>query len=144
MQAWLIWIALGAVMIFLELIVPGGIIVFLGLASISVGAALYYELVTTTMMALLTWFITSIFFIIFFRSFFIKYFEGDSTKQNVDEDADLVGSLVEVVEDIFSYKDGRVKFRDSTWTARSNEDIAIGSKARIVARDGNNLVVKSL
>ena len=63
MQAWLIWIALWAVMMFLELIVPGGIIVFLGLASISVGAALYYELVTSTMMALLTWFITSIFFI---------------------------------------------------------------------------------
>lgn len=144
MDMWMIWLIAGAVMMVAETIIPGGIIVFLGAAAMIVGGAIYFEWITSIQMALLTWFICSIIFILFLRALFMKYFEGDSKVQNVNEDSDIQGSIVEVVEEILSYKEGRVRFRDTTWMARSDEDLPVGSKAIVAERDGNFLVVKSL
>lgn len=144
MEQWLIWVIAGAVMVLLEFILPGGIIVFLGLAAMMVGGSIHLGWITSTTTAFLTWFISSIFLMLFLRSIFIKYFEGDTKVQNVDEDIDLVGSLVEIVEDVLPHKEGRVKFRDTTWIARSDEKLQVGSKAVVSGRDGNNLIIKSL
>ena len=144
MESWLIWIIAGAVMIFLEIILPGAVIVFLGVSAFIVGLGIYFNLITSVFSAFLSWFIISIFLLLFLRSMFVKYFEGDSKVQNVDEDEDLVGSIVEIVEEIKPYKDGRVKFRDTTWSARSEEEFVLGQKAIIKGRDGNILLIKSL
>jgi membrane protein implicated in regulation of membrane protease activity len=144
MSDWMIWISVGAVMMLLELILPGGVIVFLGLASISVGALVYLGLIKTIIMALIAWFIISLVYIFILRAFFIKYFEGDSIIQNVDEDEDIIGALVEVVEEVLPYKEGRVRFRDSTWSVRSDEEIKLGTKAVVIKRDGSKLVIKSI
>lgn len=144
MEQWFIWLILGLVMSLLEFIVPGGVIVFLGASAIVVSASMYFGLISTTVNALLAWFICSIFFMIFLRSLFIKYFEGDSTVHNIDEENELVDSLVTVIEDIQPYKEGRAKFRDSTWVARSDETILAGDRAVIVRSDGNILILKSL
>ncbi len=144
MKEWQIWILVGVVMILLELIIPGGVIIFLGLAAMCTSALLYFGFINTIMMAFVAWFIITIFLMFTLRSIFIKYFEGDSTKENVDEDKDLVGSIVSVIEDVVPYKEGRVKFRDTTWLARSDEEITQGSRAVISGRDGNSLIIKSI
>lgn len=144
MEPWSIWAIAGAIMIVLEFIIPGGIIVFLGVSAGIVGGAIYLGLITSIFSAFLAWFIVSIFSILVLRSFFMKYFEGDSKVQNVDEDAALVGMLVEVVEQVLPHKEGRVRFRDTTWGARSDEKLEIGAKAAITGRDGNHLIIKSL
>ena len=61
MEAWLIWSIVGAVMILLEFVVPGGIIVFLGISALLVGAGIYLEWITTIPEAFITWFMSSIF-----------------------------------------------------------------------------------
>ena len=144
MQAWAMWVVFGAVLVLLEIILPGGIVIFLGISSLIVGAGVYLGIIKTIVGALLTWFIVSIVSILFLRQLFIKYFEGDSEVQNVDEDADLIGSIVEVVDEVKPYKEGRVKFRDSFWPARSNEELKVGAKALIESRDGNKLIIKSI
>lgn len=144
MEQWIIWAIAGGIMILLEFIVPGGIIVFLGVAASIVGLSVYLGFINTFVSALLAWFILSIFLMLVLRSFFMKYFEGDSNIENVDEDADLLGVLVEVVEEVLPYKEGRVRFRDTTWSARSEETFSVGSKATVSGRDGNHLIIKSL
>lgn len=144
MDVWLIWLISGVVMILLEFIIPGGIIVFLGIAASIVAGGIFAGWIDSLTNALLTWFITSLFLMIFLRSIFIKYFEGDTSIQNVDEDIDLKGSLVTVVEEVLPHKSGRVKFRDTTWQARSDEEFAEGSSAIIADRDGNVLIIKSI
>jgi membrane protein implicated in regulation of membrane protease activity len=139
----LYWFIMGAVLIFLELVVPGGIVVLLGAAALLVGSLLFYGAIETLFAALITWFISSLVFIFGLRGFFMKYFEGDSQVDNVDEDSDLIDSVVEVVEIIYPHKEGRVRFRDTTWNARSDQELAAKAKARIVKRDGNTLVVQS-
>jgi membrane protein implicated in regulation of membrane protease activity len=74
----------------------------------------------------------------------MKYFEGDSTVQNVDESADYLNAMVEVIEAVHPYKEGRVSFRGSTWQARSDEEIAQGTTAVIIGRDGNTWIIKTL
>jgi len=116
----------------------------LGIAAVIVGLGIYFSFITTIVSAFIAWFIISIFLMLFLRSIFIKHFEGDSIIQNVDEDIDIDGSLVEVIEEIFPHKEGRVKFRDSSWTARSDENIKVAQRAIIIHRDGNTLIIKSI
>lgn len=144
MDLWMGWLIVGIVLILSEFVIPGGIVVFLGLSALVVSLGFYFQLITNHLNGFLTWFIVSIFLMLFLRSLFIRYFEGDSSIQNVDEDSEILGSIVLVVEDIFPYKDGRVKFRDSTWSARSEDEIKSGDKALIENRDGNYLIVKSI
>ena len=74
----------------------------------------------------------------------MKYFGGDYTVQNVDENADAKGSIVEVAEDIQPFRDGRVHFRGSTWQARSESEITEGQQAIVLEMNGNILIVKPL
>lgn len=142
MDAALLWLVSGVTFILLELVVPGGIIVFLGCSALVVSAGIQFGYITTIQAAFLTWFITSIIFMIFLRSVFIKYFEGNSELHEVDEDKELVGSIVEIVEDVSPHKEGRVRFGDSTWIARSDFEFKVGEKALIDKRDGNVIILK--
>lgn len=144
MTGFAIWILCGLIMMLLELLVPGGIIVFLGMSAVMVGSAVYFGLLTHWMDAVIAWFILSLLLILGVRSFFIQFFEGDSKVDNVDEDLDIIGAVVEVVQDVLPYKDGRVRFRDSTWPARSDEELSAGSKARVIQRQGNSLIIESI
>ena len=144
MESWAIWTIAGVVMILLEFILPGAVIVFLGIAAVIVGLGVYFSLITSIVSAFLAWFMISIFLMVFLRSLFTKYFEGNTLIQNVDEDLDILDSMVEVTEDVLAYKEGRVKFRGSTWNARSDQDLSTGHKAIIIGRDGNTLIIKSL
>lgn len=144
MDTWLIWMVSGLVLMVLELVVPGGIIVFLGMAAAVVGGAIYFELITSVVHAFISWFIISLIFMVVLRSVFIKFFEGDSIVESTDEDEEVKGKIVEVVESIYPHKEGRVKYSDSTWYARSDDEILKGEKAIIVARDGSKWIVKSI
>lgn len=144
MENWMIWSLIGATLVIAEFVLPGGIVVFLGVSALVVGGALYLGWIDSLYVAFMTWFITSILSLIFLRTLFMKFFEGDSQVQNVNEEEDLVGALVEVVEDIYPYKEGRVRFRESTWSARCENEVHAGQTVRILERDGNCLIVKVL
>ena len=144
MEPWLIWVISGGVLIFLELIIPGLVTVFMGLSAIMVGMALKFSLITGLFNSLIAWFILSTLFLLVLRTFFMKYIGGDSTVHNVDEASDAEGSIVEVTETIEPHKEGRVNFRGVSWQARSEQEILKGSKAIVIGRDGNIWIVKTL
>lgn len=144
MNSWIAWLIFSAVLMALEIILPGGIVVFLGIAGLIVSLGVYTQLIDSLPVALITWFISSLFLIIFLRSFFMKYFEGDSSVDGVDEDEDLIGSVASVTEDIKPHSEGRIRFRDSTWTARSDQSISSGTDVRIIGRDGIVLLVQKI
>lgn len=144
MKTEMIWFIIGVVSILLEFVIPGGIIVFLGMAAVIVAALIYFGVITSTVQAMLTFFVLSIFLMLVLRSIFIKYFEGDSYLENTDEDADAIGSVVEVVEVIEPHKEGRINFRGSTWVALGQEHFNVGDKAVISGRSENKWIIKSI
>lgn len=144
MDSHLIWIVAGLIMIIMEFLIPGGIISFLGISALIVGLGVYFNIIDSVISAFITWFITSLILLLTLRSVFMKYFEGDSVVQDVDEDTDSIGAIVEVVEEVQPYKEGRIRYRETTWIARSDEHFDIGARARILKREGNIYIIKTL
>ena len=137
------WLIIGALFMLSELIIPGGIIFFLGAACFIVAAAVYIGLITTWMSALTLFLISSLVLIIALRAIVSQFVEGDSTVANTEEIIDEVDELVEVTETIGpADKAGAVKFHGTIWRALGEgEEIPAGSTARIVARENISLLV---
>ena len=140
------WLTVGAVLMLLELIIPGGIVFFLGSACIVVAAAVYLELVTTWVGAITLFFISSLILIVTLRAIISRFIEGDSSVGNTSEILDEVGEIVEVIESIGpADKVGAVKFRGTAWRALGEgKEIPAGSMARIVSRENISLLVTAV
>jgi membrane protein implicated in regulation of membrane protease activity len=137
------WIIVGIVLILAELIVPGLVLVFLGVGALAVALLIWLGVIDSWVAALTAWFISSLLLLLVLRSFFQRLMPGDASRQSTDEDLDAFGSVVDVVETITPEKHGRIHFRGTTWQAACYEDtIEAGSKARIVFRDNLIWVVE--
>jgi membrane protein implicated in regulation of membrane protease activity len=140
------WIILAAVLIVAELVLPGGIIIFLGIAGLIVAAAVQLGFVASWVNALTLWFVSSLVLVILLRGIAQKMVGGDSSVANTDEEVDALGEVVEVLETIGPGEaKGRVTFRDVSWSAVSDgSEISAGEKAQIVSRDNITLVVERI
>jgi len=131
-----IWIVLGAALIVLELIVPGAVLVFLGTGAMLVAFLIWLGLIQTWVASVTTWFIVSLVLLLVLRSFFQRFISGDIERQSTDEDRDAYGEVVDVMEAIGPDKEGRIRYRGTTWQATCyDHTLEAGSKAQIVYRE---------
>jgi membrane protein implicated in regulation of membrane protease activity len=140
------WLPLAVFFILAELILPGGIVVFLGLGALVVASAILFGLVENWASAITLWFISTLALIVMLRSVAMKFVGGDATVANTDETVDAFGEVVEVVETIGpGEKKGRVKFRGTEWQALGDgTEIEPGSKAKVVSQDNITLIVQGM
>ena len=130
------WIVAGAVLIVLELIVPGMVLVFLGGGALLVALFVWLGLIQTWVSSITTWFIVSLVLLLVLRSFFQRFMPGDAEKQSTDEDFDAYGEVVDVVEAIRPGEEGRIQYRGTTWQAACyDHTLEVGTKAQIVWRE---------
>ncbi len=139
------WLVVGVLIMIAEVIIPGGIVFFLGAACIVVAAAIYLGLVTTWVNALTLFFISSLILVVALRAVVSRFAEGDSSVSNTEELLDELDEVVDVVETIGpADKPGQVKFRGTNWRALGEgEVIAAGCSARIVSRENITLLVEA-
>lgn len=142
----LYWAIAGALLMAAEMIIPGGIIVFIGLGALVVATSLQFSLITTWVGALTLWFITSLILLLAFRNVAQKMVGGDSHIDDTDEDAHLYGKEAVVIETIGpATHAGRVECLDSTWPAIADgSTLTPGTKVRIICRDNISLVVEKM
>ncbi len=140
---WMGWLIVGGIVMVAELIVPGGVVFFLGLACLLVAAGIFLGLITSWVSALTFFFISSLLLVISLRFLVSRFAQGDASVSNTDELMDEVDEIVEVIEPIGpAQKTGLVKFRGTHWQALSDGSLlAEGSQARIVSRDNITLIV---
>jgi membrane protein implicated in regulation of membrane protease activity len=145
-NAVLIWGGVGIFLILAELIIPGGIVVFLGTSALIVAASLHFGLIESWLHAFTLFFISSIILLIIFRNLGQKMVGGDSTIENTDENLDAFGTEVDVIETIGpGNKKGRILFQGTNWSALGDgSEIKVGDKAKIVCRDNISYVVEKL
>lgn len=127
-----------------ELIIPGGVVVFLGLAGVLVAAAVGTGLITSWVNALTAFFVLSLALVLGLRAFFMKYAGGDFSRGNVVEILDDVGEEVPVLEAIGpGQQKGKINFRGTHWQALGDGSyIEAGKIVRIVGRDNVNYIVE--
>ncbi len=139
-----IWFILGVILVLLEFVIPGAILSFIGIASILVSGALYFNLIQGLVASLLTWFISSIILVLFLRTYILRFMPADYEVQDTNEENHFVGAIVNVIEDIIPGQSGRISFRDTTWDAFSEKPFAKGDKVKIISRKGSSFQVSSI
>ncbi|WP_417763398.1 NfeD family protein [Shewanella sp.] len=140
------WGIAGVLLMLAELIIPGGIVVFLGAACLVVAAALWLGLISGIAQAFTLWFIASIVLLLAFRQVTQRLVGGDSHVDNTDEELDIYNKIAVVKQTIGPGEQlGRVSFQGADWPALGDgSQIAAGSQVRVVCRDNIALVVEPL
>ena len=141
----LFWLILGGVLIVSELVVPGLVVVFLGVAALLVAGALHLGFIEHWIGSFTTWFVASLGLIVALRGAVQRLFPPEVVRREIDEDTEAFGCEVEVVEAVGPDRsDGRIRFRDATWSARSLKTfLPAGSRARLVFRENLIWVVEA-
>lgn len=138
----LYWLVLGFVLILAELTMGNFILFFLGLACVSVGAALWLGFPNENGMPFLLFAGLAILFLVTLRARMKQHFVGDVVKASDDED--FVGFEVKI-ESGFDHRSpgrGRVQYRGASWDAKSAQaEFAHHSLAEIVDRKANILII---
>lgn len=140
------WLVLAFVLMSAELVIPGGIIIFLGIAGLLVAICTQLGIVETWASALTLWFVSSLVLVVLLRSIAQKMVGGDSTVANTDEKVDMFGKEVEVLEPIGPGQNaGRIQFRGTQWRALGNGEIMqAGSKAKVVTVENITVIVEAV
>lgn len=142
-----IWLIAGAVLMVLELLLPGGIVFFLGLSASLVSLFLYTGLIDGWIQAFTTWFVASLALVFGMRGVVQKILPAQVDRSNTDEDLDAYGHAAEVSTPIPAGGTGRIRFRGSEWDARNyhdDEGLEPGTSVRIVFRENLTWVVEKV
>ncbi|WP_440875289.1 NfeD family protein [Thalassotalea sp. PLHSN55] len=139
-----IWLTLGIILMCAELIIPGGIVVFIGLGAVLTGVLWFLGITTTWTSALVFFFIATMVLVMAFRGVSQKLVGGDSHIANTDENLDIYGKTAQVLETIGPGEHvGRIEFQGTQWPALGDgQEIPSGSEVTIVCHENISLLVE--
>ena len=131
-------------MIAVEFLVPGLVMVFVGLGALTVALGMHFGHVDGVLEQFITFFVGSIIYLLTLRFLVLRFVPSASRKENIDEDEEVMGSIVELVVDINPGEFGRVEHSGSTWQARADGDQTIlkGEQVKIIGRDNITWIVQ--
>ena len=139
---WWHWLALGLVLIALELAASGGFyIIFFGVAAVVVAILQLAGLSGPTWMQLALFSILAVVSLMFFRSPMLRWMKLDAAGTDVDS---LVGETAVVKQDIPAGEIGRVELRGTAWSARNRGSVLLttGRRCVVVGVDRLMLIIE--
>ena len=144
--AFSLWLGSGIFLMAIEFLVPGLVMVFVGLGSLTVVFGMHFGYIDGILQQFITFFISSIIYLLTLRFLVLRFFTSVTRKENIDEDEEVMGSIVELVADINSGEFGRVEHSGSSWQARAEGDQTIlkGEQVKIIGRDNITWMVKKI
>lgn len=143
----LIWLIGGLVLMILELLIPGGIVFFLGLGATVVSLLLYFDIIDGWLQAFTAWFIGSMALLFGLRGLVQRLIPAQVERSKTDEDLAAYDHPARVTQRIPAGGAGRVEFRGSQWQARNHrddQDLEIGTQVRLVFRENLTWVVEAV
>ena len=144
--AFSLWLGSGIFLMAIEFLVPGLVLVFVGLGALTVALGMHLGYIDEIVQQFITFFISSIIYLLTLRFLVLRFVPSVTRKENIDEDEEVIGSIVELVEDINSGEFGRVKHSGSSWQARAEGDQTIlkGEQVKIIGRDNITWIVQKI
>lgn len=141
-----LWLVFGIFCIISEFLLPGLVMVFIGLGSLTVVLGMQLGYLDGIYSQFITFFLSSIIYLITLRFFILRFVPSDSRKEDIDEDRQDIGSVVKVIEDILVGEIGRIEYNQSSWQARikGGRIILKGEQATIIGRENITWVVEKL
>ena len=132
---WWQWLALGLVLITLELALSGGFyIVFFGVAALAVSFLHLLNLAGPAWMQLVLFAALSIGSLLLFRNPLLRWMKLDTPARDVDS---LLNDTAVPIDDIPAGEVGRAELRGTVWSARNNATVTLtrGQRCRVVRVD---------
>lgn len=144
--AFSLWLGSGIFLMAVEFLVPGLVMVFVGLGSLTVVFGMHFGYIDGILQQFITFFISSIIYLFTLRFLVLRFVPSVTRKENIDEDEEVMGSIVEIVADINSGELGRVEHSGSSWQARAEGDQTIlkGEQVKIIGRDNITWIVQKI
>ena len=144
--AFSLWLGSGIFLMAIEFLVPGLVLVFVGLGALTVALGMHLGYIDEIVQQFTTFFISSIIYLLTLRFLVLRFVPSVTRKENIDEDEEVMGSIVELVADINSGEFGRVEHSGSSWQARVEGDQTIlkGEQVKIIGRDNITWLVQKI
>ncbi len=136
------WLVLGVGLLILEVMTPGLISLFFGMAALTV-ALMAWLLPLSQTLQWLSFSILSVAYILLLRKTLKQVFNGDKEVSEQLNDG-FTGRLAVVVDPIAPNRPGRVEFNGSTWTAEAAAEIGKGQSVRICGKKNLTLNVETV
>lgn len=142
--SWL-WIYAGCALMFLELVAPGFVLFFFGLAAATVGIcrAIFGDAFGAAWQ-LAIFSASAILYLAVLRRLLKKVFVGEKVIASTDFDHESVGRVAKVTEAIEPPRSGRILLGDAEWTAIADVSIPAGSDVKVVSQNNLTLTVTPL
>ncbi|GEM49739.1 NfeD family protein [Deinococcus cellulosilyticus] len=138
LSPWMWWIA-GAVLMVLEILLPGFFLLWLGLGAAGTGVLLWLVPALSVPLQLILFAVLSVVLVGVFRGVYLKQLNPPTTEHLNDRTEALIGRICTVTRAIQNGQ-GQVKVGDSVWRA-SGPDVQAGGTVRIVGAEGTTLKV---
>ena len=136
------WLIAGIALMLMELMTPGFVVFFFGLAAATVSLCMWVFSGFGAYWQLAAFSVFSIFYLVVLRRYVKSVFMGDVESNAVADD--LVGRVGKVTELIRPEVPGRVQVRDAEWTAVANVRIEPGDEVKVTAHDNLTVTVEKL
>ena len=142
---WLWW-GLFVFLVLAEFIVPGLVVMFVGMGAGTVALFMHYGIIDGVIEQFLVWFVSSLVYIFTLRLIVMHFYPSDQVQSNINEDLDAKGMIAKVVKDIPTDGVGRIAHSDSTWNAKSIDGLRImeGSEVEIISRENITWFAKKI
>jgi hypothetical protein len=139
----LFWLYLGVALIILEVMTPGLVSIFFGLAALTVAAGAWLMPALGQGWQWIAFSVFSVLYIFLLRKSLKKVFSGEREVSDSPSD-EFSGKLAIVVEPIAPSKPGRVEFCGTNWTAEAETEFPVGASVRILGRKNLTLRVEAV
>ncbi|MBI2519073.1 MAG: NfeD family protein [Bdellovibrio sp.] len=140
------WWFFAAILMLAEFLLPGLIVIFVGLGAATVAGLMHYHVIDSLVHQLLVWFGSSLFYCFTLRFLVLRFYKSDTEKKSTDEDQFIIGQIASVTESIPQNGIGRIYHADTTWQARSKDGSAIekNERVKLVGRDNITWIVQKI
>ncbi len=137
----LVWLIGGLLLIAGEVVIPGLVAVFLGVAALLVAGGVWLGLIGGLPTALVVWVVTSLGLILSLRRVATKFLPADYTRESTNEELSAYGTLVEVIEGCDDAGTvGRIRYQGTSWPAKCIDGrVQSGQQARLLYQDKDGL-----
>ena len=143
MESSYFWLAVGLVLMIAEVVTPGFILFFFGLAAVLVGLLAFIPAIAVSgTLQLLLFAVLSVVTLLLLRRQMKALFTGRSRNGQQEIDDALVGRHAVVTERIAAPLDGKVEVNGVLWSATAGAAIEAGAPVEVVGREGLTLRVR--
>jgi membrane protein implicated in regulation of membrane protease activity len=140
---WWHWAVLGIGLVIAELVLPSFVVIWFGVAALLVAALVWVSPTLSPVVQILVLILTSTALI----ALWFRVFKPGAHKTRLGQaDSGLIGQSGLLIEDVASFKRGKVRFQrpflgSDVWECISDEEIKSGTRVRVMNVEGSLLKI---